>query len=468
MKNYFDDPDSANSSLFIPHYQFFKVLAEIQPLRGWRYNPTLSADIDAYVSPLFDVVSAKQREALYRNPLNSIHLSVPRADDPAVAALARLRKWQASGVLRQDELPGIYAYYQYFRLPGSPREYCRKGFMCHIRAYDWNEKVVLRHENTLPASVNDRTELLARTQLQSSATHGLYRDEEFELETYLDEAMQTPLAETEEDYQGARDILAVIQDATIIRRFQAVLAARQVILADGHHRYEGSLAYRQARELAADGQATGREAWNYHLMYLTNAAADDLRILPTHRLLLELPGKLSDRELLDRLEPYFTLRPIDDATDLPEIIAGKPWAFGLYLSGQAHKIRLRPEVHAQLDWDTTEAVKGLDLTVLHYFVLQKCLGIMGPDAQRAWTGVAYVRNFTECLQRVDRGEARAAFIVNEVSMAEVEAVCHSGAVMPPKSSFFYPKTIGGFLFSSIADDETGNVFLDYFQSPLSV
>ena len=438
-------------------------MAEIQPLRGWRYNPTLSADIDKYVSPLFDVVSTKQREALYRNPLNSIHLSVPRADDPAADALARLREWQASGVLRQDELPGIYAYYQYFRLPGSAREYCRKGFMCHIRAYDWAENVVLRHENTLPASVNDRAELLARTRFQTSATHGLYRDEDFELETYLDEAMRTPLVETEEDYQGARDVLAVIQDATVIRRFQAVLAARQVILADGHHRYEGSLAYRQAREVAAEGTATGREPWNYHLMYLTNAAADDLRILPTHRLLLELPQNLSDADLLAGLEPYFTVRPQDGANDLPEIIAGKRWAFGLYVGGQAYKIRLRPEAHALLNWNTTEEVKNLDLTVLHFFVFEKVLGIIGPDAQRTWSGVAYVRNFAECLQRVDNGEARAAFIVNEVSMAEVDAVCHSGAVMPPKSTFFYPKTIGGFLFSSIADEEAGNLFAKHFQ-----
>ncbi|MBU6121851.1 DUF1015 domain-containing protein [Hymenobacter siberiensis] len=439
-------------------------MAEIQPLRGWRYNAALSANIDAYVSPLFDVVSAKQREALYRNPLNSIHLSVPRGDDPTEAALLQLREWQASGVLRQDELPGIYAYYQYFQLPGSPRKYCRKGFICHIRAYDWDENVVLRHENTLPASVNDRAELLARTQFQTSATHGLYRDEDFELETYLDEAMRSPLLETEEDYQGARDVLAVIQDAAIIRRFQEVLAKREVILADGHHRYEGSLAYRQARELAADGRATGREPWNYHLMYLTNGAADDLRILPTHRLLLDLPAELNTGELLDRLAPYFTVLPTDDASDLPEIITGKQWAFGLYVDGQSFKIRLRPEVHGQLDWDTTEEVKALDLTVLHFFVLEKVLGIVGPDAQRAWPGVAYVRNFTECLQRVDRGEARAAFIVNEVTMAEVEAVCHSGAVMPPKSTFFYPKTIGGFLFSSIADEEAGNAFAELFQA----
>ena len=438
-------------------------MAEIQPLRGWRYNAALSANIDEYVSPLFDVVSAKQREALYRNPLNSIHLSVPRANDPAAAALTQLHEWQANGVLRQDELPGIYAYYQYFRLSGSTREYCRKGFMCHIRAYDWTENMVLRHENTLPASVNDRAELLARTQFQTSATHGLYRDEDFELETYLDEAMRSPLVETEEDYQGARDVLAVIQDATIILRFQQVLAARQVILADGHHRYEGSLAYRHAR-LASNPAATGREPWNYHLMYLTNAAADDLRILPTHRLLLELPGEMSDAKLLAGLEPYFTIRPQDGANDLPEIIAGKRWAFGLYLGGQAYKIRLRPEAHQLLNWDTTEEVKNLDLTVLHFFVLEKVLGIIGPDAQRAYPGITYVRNFAECLQRVDSNEARAAFIVNEVSMTEVETVCHSGAVMPPKSTFFYPKTIGGFLFSSIADEEAGNKFDKYFQT----
>jgi len=437
-------------------------LAEIQPLRGWRYNPTLSTNIDAYVSPLFDVVSAKQREALYRNPLNSIHLSVPRAEDPAAAARARLREWQADGVLRQDELPGIYAYYQYFRLPGSAHEFCRKGFMCHIRAYDWAENVVLRHENTLPGAVSDRAELLARTQFQTSATHGLYRDEAFELETYLDEAMRTPLYETEEDYQGARDVLAVIQDANVIRRFQALLAPRQVILADGHHRYEGSLVYRHARQAGGGADVTGQEPWNYHLMYLTNAAADDLRILPTHRLLLDLPGGLRNDELLERLAPYFNILPKDDVTDLPEIIAGKPWAFGLYLDGQAYKLRLRPEVHAQLNWDTTPEVKALDLSVLHFFVLEKALGIVGPDAQRAWPGVTYVRSFAECLQRVDRGEARAAFIVNEVSMAEVEAVCHSGAVMPPKSTFFYPKTIGGFLFSSIADEEAGNLFDEYF------
>ena len=435
-------------------------------MRGWRYNPALSAAIDDVVSPLFDVVSVRQREALYQNPLNSIHLSVPRAEGarpPHAAAVARLAHWQAAGVLRQDGLPGIYVYYQYFRLPGEARERCRKGFMAHIRAYDWKQGVVLRHESTLPAAVNDRAELLAALQFQTSATHGLYRDAAFELEALMDEAIQDPLCQTEEDYQGARDVLAVIQDAPTIRRFQQVLASRQVILADGHHRYEGALAYRQARELAAGpGASTGREPWNYHLMYLTNAASDDLRILPTHRVLRELPGGLTDAELLARLAAYFTVQPQAEAQDLPELMAGKRWAFGLYLpGGAAYKLRLRPEVHAELNWPTTPEVKDLDLTVLHFFVLEKVLGIVGPDAQRTWPGVAYVRGLAECLQQVDRGEARAAFLTNEVTMAQVEAVCHSGAVMPAKSTFFYPKTLAGLLFSSIAD-EPASAFEAYF------
>jgi uncharacterized protein (DUF1015 family) len=446
-------------------------LADIQPVRGWRYNPALSADIDAVVSPLFDVVSPRQREALYQNPLNSIHLSVPRPEPglaPTAAAARRLAAWQAAGVLRQDGLPGIYVYYQYFRLPGEARERCRKGFMCHIRATDWADGVVLRHENTLPAAVNDRAELLAELQFQTSATHGLYRDEQFELEAFLDEAIQDPLCQTEEDYQGARDVLAVIQDAPLIRRFQQVLASRQVILADGHHRYEGSLAYRQARELAAGpAGSSGREPWNYHLMYLTNAASDDVRILPTHRLLLELPGHLTDEELLARLAAYFTVLPQPEAQDLPELLAGKRWAFGLYLPGGAYKLRLRPEVHAQLSWPTTPEVKELDLTVLHFFVLEKVLGIVGPEAQRSWPGVAYVRGLAECLQRVDRGEARAAFLTNEVTMAQVEAVCYSGAVMPAKSTFFYPKTLAGLLFTSLADDADNAWFTEYFQQPLA-
>jgi len=423
-------------------------MAEILPLKAWRYNHTLDQRIEDLTSPLFDVVSAKQREALYRNPLNSIHLSVPLGENPAENAANLLAQWKAKGILEQDPLPGIYVYYQYFKLSGSDREYCRKGFICHIKAYDWNEGVLLRHENTIPSAVNDRIDLLAKTELNSSATHGLYTDPEFILEKYMDESIKSPIYETE-DYQGVRDVLAIIHDHDVIQQFMEVLQDKQVLLADGHHRYEGSLEYRK-RMTAQNPSHTGYEAYNYHLMYLTNTEADDLRILPTHRVLASI--NMSDKEFLEKLSDYFIVTPKEDPFELNEVIVGKKWAFGLYLSGNAYKIRLKPEMHNQIAWKFPEEVKDLDLTVMHYFIFEKILGVFR-EQQRNMPGLSYERNFTACISSVDSGKARLALITNDVSMEQVKRVCYSGSIMPQKSTFFYPKVICGFLFSSIKEDE---------------
>ncbi len=420
-------------------------MAPIKPVRAWRYNSRLSAGIENLTSPLFDVVSEKQRQVLYQNPYNSIHLSVPQGEDAAERARRLLEEWKRNGTLEQDPLPGIYGYYQYFSLPGSPREYCRKGFICHIKAYDWSENVVLRHESTIPAAVNDRIELLEKTQLHVSPTHGLYQDNDFELESYLDESMRKPLYEIE-DYQGVREVLSVIHDFNVIGKFIAKLQDQQVILADGHHRYESSLVYRK-RQAAADPEHTGEEPYNFHLMYLTNAASDNLMILPTHRLIRGVDD-WNDNDLLQKLEPYFTIRPLENPYDVPEIIAGKPWAFGLLLKEGACKLRLKPEVLESMTWHFPEVVKRLDLTVLHYFVIEKALGIPGRD-QRKSEKISFSRNFTQCVTEVAGGKAQAALITNAVRMHEIQTVCRSGYTLPQKSTYFYPKAIAGFLFSSI-------------------
>ncbi|WP_018477974.1 DUF1015 domain-containing protein [Pontibacter roseus] len=423
-------------------------MAEILPIKAWRYSEALDQSIEELTSPLFDVVSAKQREALYQNQFNSIHLSVPRGDSPAEEAARLLQEWKDKGILAQDPLPGIYVYYQYFRLTGTDKEHCRKGFICHIKAYDWDERVLLRHENTIPSAVNDRIDLLDKTQLNTSPTHGLYTDPEFVLESYMDESIKTPLYVTE-DYQGVRDVLAVIHDHDIIRRFVEVLEERQVLLADGHHRYEGSLEYRKKR-IAQNPEHTGFEPYNYHLMYLTNTEADDLRILPTHRVLEQMD--YTDEEFLEKLRSYFVVTPKEDVYELNEVIVGKNWAFGLYLAGNAYKLRLKPEVHPLIDWPVPQEVKDLDLTVMHYFIFEKVLGI-NREEQRNYSGLSYVRNFTACVSQVDSGKSRLALITNDVSMEQVKRVCFSGAIMPQKSTFFYPKVICGFLFSSIKEDE---------------
>jgi uncharacterized protein (DUF1015 family) len=420
-------------------------MATIRPFRAWRYNDQLIPRLDELTSPLFDVISEKQREALYRNPLNSVHLSVPEGPNPAQHAHDLLMEWKRDGILVQDPMPGIYVYYQYFTLPGEHHEHIRKGFIANLKIHDWDERVLLRHEATIPFSVNDRLEVLHNTQMNIAPTHGLFTDPTHEIEKYLDQAMLSPMYETE-DYQGVRDVLAVIHDVKIIQRIMDLLRERQIILADGHHRYESSLLYMK-EQMATNPKHTGEEGYNYHLMYFTNTESDDLRILPTHRLVSGIDG-FDEVEFLKKLEPWFTIRPIENPGDLPEIILGKPWAFGLLMGDNAYKIRLKEDPAPHIPWDFPELIKRLDLTVMHYFVFEKALGIPG-KVQRQAKELSFERNFSECIRKVTRGECQLAVITQDVAIETVKQVCYSGYTLPQKSTYFYPKVICGFLFGSI-------------------
>ena len=420
-------------------------MAEISPFRAWKYNKELTKHIGELTSPLFDVATEKQKSVLYENPYNSIHLSIPSGDRPAKNAGNLLKKWKKYGFIQRDTDPGIYVYYQYFRIAGDPRQYCRKGFICKIRIYDWQDKVILRHENTMPKSVNEQIELLAATRLNVSPTHGLYTDENFELEKHMDQSMRHPVCEAE-DYQGLRDVLSVIRDQRVIDRFVDLMDEKQVILADGHHRYAGSLGYMQQQK-AANAAHTGKERYNYHLMWLTNTESRDLKILPTHRLIKNLAG-FDESTILNKLDKYFIVKPVTNPDHMTEIIAGKKWTFGLIFQENAFHVQLKPDVHHTLKWNFPPEIKCLDLTVLHFFIVQEILGIKGAD-QNTSDCIEYERSFGACLTEVVKGEAQLALITNDVSIEDVKTVCGSGCTLPQKSTHFWPKVICGFVFSSL-------------------
>jgi uncharacterized protein (DUF1015 family) len=420
-------------------------MAEISPFRAWRYSEKLMENISDLTSPLFDVASEKQKAALYGNPYNSIHLSIPGGDCPSQNACKILQQWRYEGSIQRDLSPGVYVYFQHFRLAGDPTEYCRKGFICKIRVYDWNENIILRHENTMPRSVNEQVELLAATRLNVSPTHGLYTDEKFELEEYMDQSMQQPICETE-NYQGTRDVLSVIREPRIIERFVNRMTDNKVILADGHHRYAGSLAYMK-QQMAFNPDHTGKERYNYHLMWLTNTEADDLKILPTHRLIKNL-ANIEEEALLKKLNRHFTVKLVSNPDHMDEIIAGKHWTFGLIFPENAYRISLKPDAHRELNWNFPDRIKALDLTVLHYFVIQEALGIKGKD-QSASECIGFERSFTACLTNVIQGACQLALITNGVSITDVKTVCSSGCTLPQKSTYFWPKVICGLVFSSL-------------------
>jgi uncharacterized protein (DUF1015 family) len=423
-------------------------MAEILPFRAWRYNDKLSKQIDSLTSPLFDVVSEKQRESLYQNSFNSIHLSVPKPPSGPEEAAKLLKAWKEDGVIIQDKLPAIYVYYQYFKV-GYSKVHCRKGFICHIRAYAWDENVILRHESTIPKAVNDRTELLENTELHASPTHGLYTDPGFELEKLMDEAINNPIYETE-DYQGVRDVLAVIHDGKIIQKFIDLIRSKKIILADGHHRYESSLINRRKKNLE-NPNASGKEGYNYHLMFLSNTESDDLVILPTHRL-IKNPVSFDEASFLEKLREDFVVTPWAMREKLVESIAGKSWSFGILFKEISYTIHLKQTSLTKISWPFPDEIKKLDLTVLHYFVIEKGLGVAG-KIQRQSENIEFERSFEECLNKVDSGQAQMAIITNGVTIDDVKKVCATGYTMPQKSTYFFPKVVGGFLFSSIREEE---------------
>jgi len=297
----------------------------------------------------------------------------------------------------------------------------------------------------MPDAVNSQCELLTETRMNASPTHGLYTDASFELEPYMDECIRNPICEAE-DYQGVRDVMGIIQDETITAIFMEKLKDIQVILADGHHRYAGSLAYMK-QQMANNPSHTGKEGYNYHLMWLTNTEADGLRILPTHRLIKNLDN-FDEAAVLKKLEKNFKIKPVADASDIDEFILGKEWTFGLIFKDDAYAVRLKPEAFPALKWNFPEETKRLDLTVAHYFIIEDILGIPG-RRQNASPCIEYERNFVNCMAAVIKQESQMAIITKDISIDDVKRVCRCGFTMPQKSTFFYPKALCGFLFSSL-------------------
>ncbi len=422
-------------------------MAEILPIKAWRYETQLGKNIEALTAPLFDVVSSKQREILYQNPLNSIHLSVPQGEQPHLEAKHLLERWKAEGILVQDDAPSIYVYFQYFRLPGEQKEQCRKGFIAQIKASEWEEGAILRHENTIVSAVTDRIDLLRATEIQVSPTHGLYEDKDQALETFLDEAIEHPLYELE-DYQGVREVLARITSPEVIKRFVQTMADKKVILADGHHRIEASIAYRKER--AKDFVDTKWVASEYHLMYLTNVQGNHLEILPTHRLYY---GKeLSKDAFFNQLEAWFEIRLLGEAEELSTYTFQRKWSFGLIWEDASYVIKFRQEKFDQVAPALPEVLRHLDLVLLHDLLFDKILGLSS-EQQRNSDLLAFERNFSRCVQEVKGGKATFAIITREIQLSQVIEVCNSGQVMPQKSTYFYPKALGGMLFATVNQKE---------------
>jgi uncharacterized protein (DUF1015 family) len=440
-------------------------MAHIRPFRAWRYNEERLGNIEEMFSPLFDVVSAEQLEKLYANPHNSIHLSVPQSD---AAVMEKLTDWKEAGVLLQDPLPAIYVYYQEFSLFGEHRQYVRKGFVAMVQidtASGSADSDIVLHEGTIASSVDERTRLLAQSLLNVAPTHGLYADPSFQLEALMDSYMTLPM-HTYVDYQGVVNKLALVQDPRDIALFQQVIAQGQIYLADGHHRLASSVELlRQALE--AETPLPEDSMLGYHMMFLSNMAADDLRILPIHRV-WELPEKTyNPNPILARMRAYFEVTEVTfDRMPIYAQLQQSPRTFGFVIGSIQFLIRLKDSIDPLRDIDLPlpDSVKALDYTILHYFVFEKVFDV--PYAtQRLTNNLQYTKDAGLAIKAAVTYRDKLSFIMPGCTMTQMMAVCKSGALMPQKSTYFYPKVVCGLVFASIDDDENNSPFDLSFRLP---
>ena len=401
-------------------------MAVVRPLAGVHYDPARVGDMSAVVAPPYDVISRAQQEALHaKSPYNVIRLILPREAERAAAAARTLRAWMDAGILVKDPTPAIYFYSQEFSLPdGSQRR--RDGVLCRLRLEEFASGIVRPHERTLPGPKADRLAIIRATGANLSAIFALFARPGERVRDLLgapDGA--APMIDATDD-GGARHRVWRVVDPGAIERFVATLAPETVFIADGHHRYETALAYRDERG--------GAEPARYVLAFLANMAEEGVVILPTHRL-VPPPLRLGAADLERRLRECFAVEPLS---------AGRARAHGeidLVLPDRRLRLRPLPAATACLA-ALPPVVRRLDVAVLHGAILTPLLGVGAEQLE-------FTHDDDEALAAVAAGRAAAAFLLNPPSIAEVREVCLAGELMPEKSTYFYPKIATGLAFSLV-------------------
>ncbi|MHB1354810.1 MAG: DUF1015 domain-containing protein [Anaerolineae bacterium] len=419
-------------------------MVETLPLRGLRYAPTHNQP--TVFAPPYDVISPVARaELVARDQYNIAHIDVTPAGaalDWYIQAREILDSWRQTEVLIGEDAPAYYGYVQRFRLADGS-VHVRRGLYGAVRLAEW-EQGIFRHEHTRAAPRADRLNLMRATQAQLSPVFGMVSDPEGQLMRWL-QVPQMPVVDYV-DQEGTQQVFWPITDAANIAEIRAFLAPRDIVIADGHHRYETALAYRNERHTAV-GNTEQPQSYDYVLMYLTAVEDPGLVILPTHRVIAAKPS-IDAQTLLAQLAANFQITPVTKGESLETAIdhaSDLATAFGLYLGNDSRwTLRLRGPANAQRPTNPAvpDDLAHLDVSVLQNLILEPCFHI---DSAALTQGeyVRYTISESEACSWVDEGQAQAAFILNPTSLQQVWQTARHLVTMPQKSTYFYPKLLTG-------------------------
>ncbi|HEV3403920.1 MAG TPA: DUF1015 domain-containing protein [Gaiellaceae bacterium] len=418
-------------------------MAEVQPLRALHYDPAVVGPLADVVAPPYDVIDAQQRAALIaRSPFNVVGIDLPQGEpDPYAAAQEQFESWQLQGALVRDEEPAIWAHSQDYTGPDG-RTLTRRGFFCRVRIEEYGPGRVRPHERTHPGPKEDRLRLTRATRANISPIFSLYSDPTEAAWRALAPATERPPWGEVSDADGTVHRIWRVSDPAAIEAVQRAAGGAELLIADGHHRYETMQAY--ADEIGGEGEH------RYILMCLVALEDPGLTVFPTHRMVRGLDAARQEA-LAEALRRDFEIAEVSLDQITPEPGTG-PLELGYFDSRLQRPFRLTLKDQAIADAalpGRSEAYRRLDTGVLEALILKGALGLSDDDISH-FNGLFYARDTEEALAMVTSGDYDAAFLMRPTPVQQVRDVAAAGENMPPKSTYFFPKLLTGLLFNPLS------------------
>ena len=434
-------------------------MAELQPFAAWRYDVGQVGDLSDVTAPPYDVISPDEQKELYeRHPCNVVRLILNR-EEPGDEGQERryeraanfLLHWQRESILVQEHEEALYVYHQEYDWEG--RHYVRKGFLARLRLQEFGTGTVFPHEETLSGPKADRLALTKACRMNLSPIFGLYPDDESQVQEPLDAAIRRITGFEATDRLNVRHQVWPVTDRAVIGQVREMVRDKPVFIADGHHRYETALNYRNW--LQEQGALAGETApANYVLMHFVGMSDPGLAILPTHRLISGLPD-LTAEDLRRVLGSHFELELMgtgpDGARQAWEMIEAdggqNVFGFGTTSDDQWQFARLTyPRAMGMLASDHTEQWQALGVSILHRLMLEHLLANTYPNHQQA---LKYVHRLDEVTAVQRERSCQLACLVAPARIEDVRTIASGFEKMPPKSTYFYPKLLSGLVFNPL-------------------
>jgi uncharacterized protein (DUF1015 family) len=425
-------------------------MADILPFRALRYDLQRVTASQVVTQPYDKITPAMQERYYATNPYNLIRIILGRrkaADNTAHNVYTRAAvfgsEWRAQGILRQDASPSIYVYSQAFSAPSGSR-FERRGFIALGRVEDYSAGVVFRHEQTLAKPKADRLDLLRATRAHYEQLFLLYEDSG-EIGRLLDPAAANPADIDVTDEYGVVNRVWQVSDPEVIRRLKDQMRDKKLVIADGHHRYETALAFRNECRAAAKGTPDRNAPYEFVMLTFVNMNDPGLLVLPTHRVVHSLLS-FSAEDFQNSSREFFHVEEIDPALDAARATAflrdrGRAGTALLAVTANRAFILDSPKPAAALA-GLSARQQSLDVVQLHKCLLEGVLKL-SEESIRNQQNLAYVRDAGEALDMVRAGKANIAFLMNPCPVQQVRDVAFGGEVMPQKSTDFYPKLLSG-------------------------